>query len=147
MAMTVEKRAVQGLTDAVIAELQRRGLIFSVSAAPLVVGPEYDEKACSAVAHGLGNNPLVASETFYGLLAKKGEVGALELAKKLNVDRTPTLAFVLTTPLKRVSTRLGLPWPFDTDEGADGRTLWRDRDGIAALMLNAIRVEKNRRGL
>ena len=79
--------------------------------------------------------------------ARKGEVGSIELANALGVDRTPTIAFVVTTPLKRITSRLSLPWPFDPDTGTDGRTVWRDRDGIAARMVDAIRVEKQRRGI
>ena len=80
-------------------------------------------------------------------LAKNGEVGALELAKALGIPRTPTIAFVVTTPLKRIASRLGLPWPFDVVTGSDRRTLWRDRDGIAGRMLDAIRKERQSRGI
>jgi hypothetical protein len=144
MTATTAERLVDELTDAVIERLTRRGLVLA--AAP-TLRPQYDAATCAALAGEVGDNPLNASEVLFGLLAKNGEVGATKLAIALGVPRTPTIAFVLTTPIKRVSTRLGLPWPFDVDTGGDGRTLWRDRDGIAARMLDAIRAEKKRRGL
>jgi hypothetical protein len=139
---------VPALLPALLPALRRHGVAFTTN--PMlaaVIGQEYDAAACATLAHELGNNPLIASEVFFGVLVKHGEVGATDLAEKLGVDRTPTIAFVLTTPLKRIATRLGLAWPFDVDEGTDGRTVWRDRDGIAAEMLAAIRKEKRQRGL
>jgi hypothetical protein len=41
----------------------------------------------------------------FDLLARKGEVGSIELAKAFGVDRTPTIAFVVSG--KRSAKRLG----------------------------------------
>src|SRR5947209_4881688 len=126
MTPKTAQRMIEAITDAVIEELADRGLVL---ASTPTLGPEYDAATCATLAGELGDNTLEASEVLYGLLAKKGEVGALELMKALELDRTPTIAFVVTTPLKRIAARLGLPWPFDVDTGRDGRTVWRDRDG------------------
>jgi hypothetical protein len=143
------ENAVDMLAERVALKVVEKLSLQGVSLPPktVVVGSDYDASSCGVLARELGAGPLKASEVMFGLLDKKGEVGSIELGKALGTARTPIIAFVVTTPLKRISSRLGLAWPFDVDTGPDGRTLWRDRDGIAGRMVDAVRAEKKRRGI
>jgi len=52
---------------------------------------------------------------------------------------------LLTNSLKRRAKTLGLPRPWAEGVTSDNRTLWQDRDGIAARMVPAIADEEIRR--
>jgi hypothetical protein len=49
--------------------------------------------------------------------------------------------------LKRHAKRLGLEVPWEEDDDRENRTVWVDRDGTAARMVEAIDREVDRRGL
>ena len=53
----------------------------------------------------------------------------------------------LTNPLKKSARRLGIDQPWVSAETIEGRTAWKDRDGIAARMLKVIEEEKMNRKL
>lgn len=144
MTLTRNEQIVELLADVVVDKLVQRGIVI---ASPTIVVSQYDDAGCARLAGELGDVPLNASDTFFEMLEQNGEVNSVELANALGIDRTPTIAFVLTTPIKRIATRLGLPWPFDVGATQDDRTNWIDRDGIAGRMLVAVRAEKQRRGL
>jgi hypothetical protein len=82
----------------------------------------------------------------FRLLAQQSGVGSLQLAEALGVASPRGLAGALTTALKRRAASLGLEVPWRTDADADGRTVWHDRDGIAARMQAALSSELARRG-
>jgi hypothetical protein len=107
---------------------------------------DYDAGTCAAFVESLGDSVLDNGLTFWQLLAKNGEAGSLDVTAAIGVARPSVLPFVLTTPLKRRAKALGLisrPWLEDTS--SDNRTIWRDRDGIAERMIEAINKEKARR--
>jgi hypothetical protein len=148
----------ESVSDRVVQKLIALGMPDTLAASVVVpdsqparprlpVVSAYDSATCAEFANALGNGTLAAAKVMFGLLDSKGEVGALELMNALGLDRTPTIAFVVTTPVKRVAGRMGLKWPFDPGVGKDGRTVWRDYDGIAARMLEAVNATMAARGL
>jgi hypothetical protein len=97
---------------------------------------------------GLKNDTVLTNAgLFFTELAKKGEIGSLDLTNLVGVARPSDLPFVLTTPLKRRTKAIGLgnEVPWTPDASPDNRTIWRDRDGIADRMVKAIRKERTRR--
>jgi hypothetical protein len=105
----------------------------------------YDAETCAVFAESLGDTVVEKAETFFGILNENGEVGSLELTDAVGVKGPTVLPFVLTTPLKRRAKALGLTRPWTEDASADNRTIWRDRDGIAKRMVEALEAERERR--
>jgi hypothetical protein len=106
---------------------------------------DYDEAACAALAEELGVNSLNRAADFFGKLALDGEADSLTMGVHLGVGSPRNISSAITTPVKRVTKRLGLELPWTEDENSEGRTVWRDRDGIAARMRGAVSAEQHRR--
>jgi hypothetical protein len=95
----------------------------------------------------LGDSVLLRARVFFRQLAKEGRVGSLELVDLLDLKGATSIPANLTNPLKKRAARLGLEVPWEEDADRENRTVWLDRDGIAARMLEAIDEEVRRRGL
>ncbi len=106
---------------------------------------DYDDDACEAFVAGLRTPTLTKSRTLFGRLSHDGSVDSLALAADLSLDSPRNLPGPLTTPLKRRAKKLGLDLPWSEGVSDSERTVWSDRDGIAARMLVAIDAETARR--
>jgi hypothetical protein len=95
----------------------------------------------------LGDSVLLRARVFFKQLAKEGRIGSLELVELLDLKGATSIPANLTNPLKKRAARLDLEVPWDETADRDDRTVWVDRDGIAARMLQAIDEEIRRRGL
>jgi len=95
----------------------------------------------------LGDSVLLRARVFFEQLAKEGRVGSLELVELLDLKGPTSIPANLTNPLKRRAFRLDLELPWDETSDRADRTVWVDRDGIAARMLEAIDEEIEGRGL
>lgn len=153
ITITDQKAAGRSLVELVWPELEPRLKALLAAHTPTVTTPtkaplssSWDDATCAGFAHELGDPVLDKAAIFFAKLAADGQVSSLELMQLLGRKRAPDLAFVLTTPVKRIAKRLGLPLPFDIGETPDGtRTVWHDRDGIAARMVSAVAHEQQRR--
>ena len=105
----------------------------------------FTAEQCRELAHELGVNSLHRSHDFFSKLDTDKAVDSVTMARHLSVGTPRNIASAVTTPVKRICKRLGLGLPWDEDENVDERTVWRDRDGIAGRMLEAIREETERR--
>ncbi len=95
----------------------------------------------------LGDSVLLRARVFFKQLAKEGRIGSLELVELLDLKGATSIPANLTNPLKKRAARLDLEVPWEETADRDDRTVWVDRDGIAARMLEAIDEEIRRRGL
>lgn len=105
----------------------------------------YTADQCRQLAEELGVNSLHRSQDFFNKLAADGMVDSVTMARHLSVGTPRNIASAVTTPVKRIAKRLGLGLPWDEETNISDRTVWRDRDGIAERMLEAIRDENERR--
>jgi hypothetical protein len=124
------------------------------SLATEALDPDYDARTCRRLAGELSDAVLGRAATLFEALAGGGVIDSVTLADRLGVSPR-ALSGNLTTPLKRRAKALGLPLPFDGGHGDQAyggislpsrdmdaqRTHWRDRNGIAERMLNAVRDE------
>lgn len=113
-------------------------------------GPAPDADAftidqCRLLAGELGVNSLNRAQDFFNKLAADGAVDSLTMARHLSVGTPRNIASAVTTPVKRIAKRLGLGLPWDEETSLSDRTVWRDRNGIAERMVEAIREENARR--
>jgi hypothetical protein len=107
---------------------------------------DYDASTCTEYVRELGQGVLNRASNFFSLLATNGRVGSLELASAIGTATPRNIPANLTNSLKRRARRLGLDeLPWDETTGEDGRTVWLDRDGIAARMCEAVQEEMRRR--
>ncbi len=95
----------------------------------------------------LGDSVLLRARVFFKQLAKEGRIGSLDLVELLDLKGPTSIPANLTNPLKRCAKRLRLEVPWEETADREDRTVWVDRDGIAARMLAAIEDEIRRRGL
>ncbi len=109
----------------------------------------YDAESCRRFVSALhlGDTVLLRSQKFFARLVGGGQIGSLELVALLKLKGATRIPANLTNSLKKQAARLGLAVPWAEDVGADGRTVWTDRDGNAARLLEAITEEIGRRGL
>lgn len=105
----------------------------------------YTSEQCRELAGELGVNSLHRSRDFFGKLQADGAVDSQTMAVWIGVGTPRNISSAVTTPIKRVAKRLGFGLPWDEGENAEERTVWRDRDGIAGRMHEAIRQETERR--
>ncbi len=105
---------------------------------------DYDEATCEEYVKEIGTHVLERAEDFVANLAQPDGVNSLAVARLLEVDSPRQIAALLTNSLKRRAKALGLPYPWQEFE-IDGRTVWRDRDGIASRLYPAILDELERR--
>ena len=127
------------LAPYVVEELRRQGYEINAPA-------DYDSAACMALVREMGVNSLNRAGDFFRKLEADGEADSVTMGVHIGVGTPRNISSALTTPVKRITKRLGyarLPW--DEDEAPDGRTVWRDRDGIADRMVKAIDAERHRR--
>lgn len=106
---------------------------------------DYDDEMCRRFVGGLKTPTLTKATTLFLHLNRSGRVDSVQLTKDLSLGTPRNLSGPLTTPLKRRAKKLGLPLPWDEGVTDDDRTLWRDRDGIADRMLQAIQNEQQYR--
>ncbi len=66
---------------------------------------------------------------------------SVTLAERLQSPAPRRLAGALTNQLKKAARTLGVEVAVEETEDADGRTVWLDRDGIAAPLAEAILAE------
>ncbi len=143
--MTAEQ-LLDGLADLLAPRLAERGFELKEGGAPTSISspsPDYDKPTCERFLEGehLGDSVLQRAQVFFGELADHGEISSLDLVEALGLKGPKSLPFNLTNPLKKSARRLGIdePWAEDEVETPSGpRTVWRDRDGIAARMVEAI---------
>lgn len=140
------------LADLLVPRLEERGFVrsraTSVEAFSTNASSAYDKATCERFLEGahLGDSVLRRAEVFFGELAKHGEITSLEVVEALNLKGPKSVPANLTNPLKKSSRRLDIEEPWEEALTADGtRTVWRDRDGIAARMVEEIAAEWKRR--
>lgn len=106
---------------------------------------DYDAQTCAVYVRDLGQGVLNRAGDFFRKLAHDGRVGSLELAQILNTDTPRNIPANLTNSLKQRARKLGLEVPWVETVSSDDRTVWVDRDGIAARMVVALDNENQRR--
>lgn len=136
---TVGARLEEILRELIREELDRRTTAVSP---PLA---DYDQAACAVLARELGINSLNRAGDFFAKLDAEGAVDSLAMAQHMSLGTPRNISSALTTPVKRIAKRLGLGLPWAEEENAEGRTVWRDRDGISARMYEAVKAEQHRR--
>lgn len=100
--------------------------------------PDYDEATAARYVEGLGRDVVERAIEFFSALAEPPyRIDSLLLADRVGAVSPRDLPGILTTPLKRRAEALGLPRPWEEGE-ARGRTVWRDRDEVAARLLVAL---------
>jgi len=108
-------------------------------------GPDYDAATCAEFVRDLGQGVLNRAQNFFLLLATHGRVGSLDLALAIGTSTPRNIPANLTNSLKQRARRMNLDVPWGETVSEDGRTVWLDRDGIAARMIEALSAEQHRR--
>ena len=111
---------------------------------------DYDRSTCELFLNGhhVGDSVLLRAEVFFARLAAAGQISSKELVVELDLKGPTSIPANLTNSLKKSARRLEIEEPWTWDETPDGTsTIWRDRDGIAARMLEVIAQERDNRGL
>lgn len=154
--MNLEKWIDQ-LVDLIAPKLVQRGFVQNPRSPALdpatsgsaTVSSGYDRETCQRFleGHHLGDSVLERAGTFFGRIAEQGEINSVDLVAALNLKGPTSIPANLTNPLKKSARRLGIDEPWASARTPDGtRTIWRDRDGIAARMVEVIEEERvNRR--
>ena len=106
---------------------------------------QYDDRTCAIYVRELGTGVLNRAADFFMKLEQDGSVGSVELAGHLNLGTPRNISSALTNSLKQRAKTLGLTYPWTDGVSDDDRTVWIDRDGIAARMVTAIQAEQSRR--
>ncbi len=106
---------------------------------------EYDAAACAEYVRGLGQGVLNRATDLFTRLKADGRIGSLELASAIGTQTPRNIPANLTNSLKQRARKLGRPVPWTETTDDDQRTVWVDRDGIAARMVEAIQAEHHRR--
>jgi hypothetical protein len=111
--------------------------------------PSYDQDTCATYVGGLGDPVLGRARLFFHELALAGERGleSRELALLLNQRSPRMIASLLTNSLKKRAKALHLPLPWTAQRTPERRIRWRDREGIAARMSQALEVELESRAI
>lgn len=104
----------------------------------------YTDELCAMYVQELGQGVLDKAQVFFDKLQNDGSVNSLELAKLIGTDTPRNIPANLTNSLKQRAEALKVRVPWD-ETSADGRTVWLDRDGIAASMHIAVLSEQTRR--
>jgi hypothetical protein len=142
---------LEDFVDLIAPKLAQRGFVRSGDPVSVPgVSADYDAQTCARFLEGahLGDSVLERARIFFGAIAEDGEIAAPDLVAALELKGSRSLPANLTTPLKKSAWRLGIDVPWAQAETPDGtRTIWRDRDGVAARMVEAIEEERGRRGL
>lgn len=132
----------EALAPHMAAALQRLG--YSTTPTPVPTA-DYSAETCALFVSALGDEVVDRAFALFEPLAKHGQMTSIDLAEDLGaVPRE--LSSLVTNSIKRRAARLNLPLPFVVDETPDGaRTVWRDRDGIAQRMVDALSAEEQHR--
>jgi hypothetical protein len=133
------------IVDEVLAELDRRGLVVTASNAQTRLLDEYDAATCEEYVRELGTPVLPRASKFFQYMAAHGEISAPELVELLGLKTARQIPANLTNSLKQRARRLGLDRPWAEGATPDGRTVWRNRDGLATRMVEALMDEETRR--
>ncbi len=105
----------------------------------------FDESLCRDYARELSVAALQRGHVFFKALSEEGRINSVTLAERLQFTSSKALAGALTNQLKKAARTLGVQVPWEETEDGDGRTVWLDRDGIAAPLAEAILAELGRR--
>jgi hypothetical protein len=152
MPVLVDAQALDGLVEAITPRLIARGFLIREVPAPKPssYSADYDDVTCRQFLNPdhLGDTVLDRAKTLFELLDQNGEIASPDLVAALGVKGARSVPANLTNPLKKRARKLGIPVPWTETSTPDGlRTVWRNRDGIAARMVRAIEEERRRRGL
>lgn len=123
----------------VAAELEKRPLRASSPRSG------YDAATCAEYVSELGQGVINRATDFFSKLDAGGRIGSLELAQVIGTNTPRNIPANLTNSLKQRARKMGLDVPWDETVDADNRTVWLDRAGIAARMVEALRAETQRR--
>lgn len=144
--------ALDSLVDTLVPKLIARGFVVAQPRTSAVANyrSDFDDATCRAFVdpEHIGDAVLERAGVFFGELESKGEVSSTDLVAALNLKGARSVSAALTNAMKKSARRLGVRVPWLLTSTSDGtRTVWKDRDGIAARMVKAIAQERNRRGL
>jgi len=149
--MPTTDSVLDDFVDLLIPKLARRGFVrVSDPVVSTPVSDEYDDSTCRQFIDRdhLGDSVLERARAFFTELDSRGELSSLEVVELLELKGPTSVPANLTNPLKKSARRLGIEEPWEWSENDEGtRTIWKDRNGIAARMLRAIEAERVRRGL
>lgn len=150
---------IDQLVDLIAPKLVQRGFVQSsgspgpspsTATSAVAASSDYDRETCERFleGHHLGDSVLERAKIFFSQIAKQGEINSKDLVGALGLKGPTSIPANLTNPLKKSARRLGIEEPWTWAETPDGtRTVWKDRDGIAARMVDVIEEEWVRRGL
>jgi hypothetical protein len=142
--------ALDQLVEAILPKLVARGLVLNpVETNPTIsYADDYDDATCKQFLNPdhLADSVLERMLLFFRELEEQAEISSLELVQLLGVKGPTSVPANLTNPMKKRARRLGIPVPWTEASTPDNRTIWRDRDGIAARMVKAIEAERADRG-
>ena len=147
--MTTADQALDALVDAILPRLAARGVVIQ-NVDPGDYSDVYDEATCVVYVSSrhVGDSVLARMQVFFAALADDGQIASLDLVARLGLKGATSVPANLTNSMKKRARKLGLPVPWKEGTTPDGtRTVWFDRDGIAARMVKAIDDELARRGL
>jgi hypothetical protein len=128
-----------------VSELKRHGLGDSDSGRVPELRDDYDDTTCEEYVREIGTPVLPRARKFFEHIGIHGEISAPELVALLELKTARQIPANLTNSLKQRARRLGLDRPWVEGVTPDDRTVWRDRDGIARRMVEALMDEEMRR--
>ncbi|HEX4464907.1 MAG TPA: hypothetical protein VH042_09745 [Solirubrobacterales bacterium] len=149
---------IDQLVDLIAPKLVQRGFVqkagppdaAAAASTSVLASSAYDHATCQQFLNGhhLGDSVLARARVFFGQIAEKGEINSVELVAALDLKGPTSIPANLTNPLKKSARRLKIDEPWTWAETPDGtRTIWKDRDGIAARMVEVIEEERKNREL
>lgn len=152
MNTLADSQSLDVLAAALAPRLVARGFVVGEGSAPAPssYSANYDDATCKQFLNPnhLGDRVVDRAQVFFQLLERKGEVSSPDLVTALGVKGARSVPANLTNPLKKRARKMGIPVPWTETSTPDGlRTVWKDRDGIAARMVRAIEEERKDRGL
>jgi hypothetical protein len=143
--------ALEQLVEAMLPKLVARGFVLNPveRAATSTYADDYDDATCKQFLNPdhLGDGVLERMLLFFRALEQHGEISSLALVQLLDIKGPTSVPANLTNPMKKRARKLGIPVPWTEGSTRDDRTMWHDRDGIAARMVQAIEAERIARGL
>ena len=152
MSALADSQALDALADALGPRMVARGFVLGQAPTKTssTYSARYDDATCQQFLNPdhLGDSVLDRTKTFFELLEQKGEISSPDLVAALGVKGARSVPANLTNPLKKRARKMKIPVPWTETSTPDGlRTVWKDRDGIAARMVKAIEQERKNRGL
>ena len=143
--------ALDQLVEAILPKLVARGFVLNPveTHATIRYADDYDDATCKQFLNPdhLGDSVLERMLLFFRELEEHAAISSLELVQLLGVKGPTSVPANLTNPMKKRARKLGIPVPWTEASTPDNRTIWRDRDGIAARMVKSIEAERADRGL